>query len=83
MTKRLNKDSLRYLTEDMDAELRRLRFKVEQLEDKVREERRKVRAERIRADKHADELAVARQELMFLQEREVSQARRRLNGEMR
>lgn len=76
MTKPRPKNAARYITDTVDAELRRLRFKVEQLEAQVRKERR-------RADKHADELAVARHELMFLQEQQVDQVRRAMNGVMR
>jgi hypothetical protein len=51
------------------SELERLRFRVEQLEDQIREERR---------HRHMVE-----EELAFLRQQEVHQARRRLNGEFR
>ena len=61
------------LPEDLDAELRKLRFEVEQLKDKLKEANAKVRAERRRADQHADEVTT-------LRDIEAAYARRRMNG---
>lgn len=69
MTIRRPKNAARYITEPLEAELRKLRLQVEKLQDQVRKERR-------RADQHADEVACLRRQ-------QVYEARRRLNGEYR
>jgi TolA-binding protein len=55
-----------YFAKALEDELRSLRLKVEQLQDKVREERRQ---------RHLIE-----EELAFVRQQQVYQARRRLNG---
>jgi hypothetical protein len=64
MTKR--KREFRSTVAALEAELRKLRHENQVLKDRVRAERR-------RADQHADEVACIRQQ-------QVDQARRRLNG---
>lgn len=56
----------RYVTDVADAELRKLRLRVEQLQDQVRKERR-------RGNQLEEELA-------FVRQQQVELARRGLNG---
>jgi hypothetical protein len=56
----------RYFAETLETELRNLRLRVEQLEDKVRSERR--------------QRVLVEEELAFVRQQQAEQVRRRLNG---
>ena len=56
----------RYFAETLETELRKLRLQVEQLQDKIREERR--------------QRVLVEEELAFARQHHAEQVRRRLNG---
>lgn len=56
----------RYFTEPLETELRKLRLKVEQMQDQIRTERRRAN--------------LLEEELAFVRQQQVDQVRRRLNG---
>ena len=69
MSARRPKFAAAFTAKDLGLENERLRFKVQQLEEKIRSER-----------KRANQLE---EELAFVRQQQVYQARQRLNGEFR